>query len=49
MVVKGQSRMAQIAETLGATVMIFSRETGWDFDQLAHQRAFPDLAGEGDP
>ena len=30
----GQSRMAQIADTLGATVRVFSLETGWD------QRAF---------
>ena len=36
----GRSRMAQIAESLGATVRVFSLDTGWDFDQPAHQRAF---------
>eukprot|EP00435_Cladocopium_sp_Y103_P049687 s1436_g15.t1 len=39
----GQSRLAQAAESLGATIRVFSKDTGWDFDLVSHQRAFLEL------
>ena len=36
----GKSRTSQLAETMGATVRVFSYDTGWDFDQPSHRRAF---------
>ena len=34
----GESRMSQIAETLGCQVEVFGYETGWDFDYPSHRR-----------
>ena len=34
----GKSRLSEIAESLGASVEVFSRETGWDFDIAEHRR-----------
>ena len=36
----GESRMLQIAETLGCQVEVFGYETGWDFDDPSHRRTF---------
>ena len=36
----GESRMSQIAETLGCHVESFGYETGWDFDLPSHRKAF---------
>ena len=36
----GESRMNQIAESLGCHVESFGYETGWDFDKPSHRQAF---------
>ena len=45
----GASRTSQVAESLGMEVRRFSYETGWDFNNLAHQQAFLDLQDEECP
>ena len=36
----GEARVAKIAESMGMTVECFGPNTGWDFDDPEHQRAF---------
>ena len=45
----GESRMAQLAETLGIHVQSFGPSEGWNFSLKSHQNAFLDLMDEEQP
>ena len=45
----GESRMAQLAETLGMQVRSFGPQEGWNFSLKSHQNAFLELMDEEQP